>query len=73
MTRIFLKPVAGRACPDPAKGGALLPVEGDTVPLNAYWQRRLNDGDAEKAEPVQTPAAAPKAAKAGIVKGSAEA
>lgn len=73
MTRIFIKPVPGRDNPDPAKGGALLPAEGDTVPLNAYWQRRINDGDVVKAEAVKTPAEAPKAAKAGIVKGSAEA
>jgi hypothetical protein len=65
VTHIFLKPVAGRDTPNPAKGGALLPVEGDSVPLNAYWQRRINDGDVVKAEPVEPPAEAPKAPKAG--------
>lgn len=51
MTQIYLKPAAGRDSPDPAKGGALLPEKGDSVPLNAYWQRRVNDGDVVKAEP----------------------
>ena len=73
MTQIYLKPVAGRDSPDPAKGGALLPEKGDSVPMNAYWQRRINDGDVVKAEAVKPPAMGPKAAKAGLVKGSAEA
>lgn len=64
MKRVFLKPVSGRDCPDPEKGGALLPADGDSVPLTAYWQRRLNDGDVIKADPEPAPAAAPKAAKA---------
>ncbi|NMZ37106.1 DUF2635 domain-containing protein [Pseudomonas proteolytica] len=46
MKQIFLKPAPGRACPMPEKGGALLPVAGEPVTLNAWWQRRLNDGDA---------------------------
>ncbi|WP_242173680.1 MULTISPECIES: DUF2635 domain-containing protein [unclassified Pseudomonas] len=62
MTQIYLKPAAGRDTPDPAKGGALLPAEGDSVPLNAYWQRRIDDGDVIKAEPAKKPAAALKAA-----------
>ena len=68
MTRIYLKPMAGRDSPDPAKGGALLPAEGDSVPLNAYWQRRINDGDVVEAEPEKAVKAAPK-----VDKGSAEA
>lgn len=63
MTQIYLKPVAGRDCPDPAKGGALLPEKGDSVPLNAYWQRRINDGDVVKAEPENAPKSTTKAAK----------
>jgi Protein of unknown function (DUF2635) len=70
VTQIYLKPAAGRDCPDPAKGGALLPVEGDTVPLNAYWQRRLDDGDVTKAEPPKKPAATLKVATTD--KGSAD-
>lgn len=58
MKEIFLKPAPGRACPMPEKGGALLPVDGETVTLNAWWQRRLNDGDAVIVADVagQTPA-----------------
>lgn len=58
MKRLFLKPVAGRACPDPDKGGELLPEDGADVPHTAYWQRRLSAGDVVKAEPVKSKAAA---------------
>lgn len=50
MKRLYLKPVDGRACPDPANGGALLPTEGADVPHTVYWQRRLNAGDAVEAD-----------------------
>lgn len=39
-----LKPADGRAVRDPAKG-KLLPEEGAEVTLNAFWRRRLRDGD----------------------------
>lgn len=42
--RITVVPAAGRAVPDP-EAGDLLPVEGRTVPDNAWWRRRLADGD----------------------------
>lgn len=51
MKLIQLKPAPGRACPMPEKGGELLPEAGDTVPHNAYWQRRIADGDAMLVEP----------------------
>ncbi|WP_371864260.1 DUF2635 domain-containing protein [Pseudomonas sp. Irchel 3E13] len=51
---IHLWPAPGRACPMPEKGGELLPAEGAPVPLNAYWQRRINDGDAVKIDPAPT-------------------
>ena len=51
MTTVHLWPAPGRACPMPEKGGELLPDKGAPVPLNAYWQRRLNDGDAVKTDP----------------------
>jgi hypothetical protein len=35
----------------PEKGGELLPDEGAKVPHNAWWQRRLADGDAVVVEP----------------------
>lgn len=41
-----LKPAAGRAVRDPAKG-TLLPAEGAEVDLDAFWRRRLRDGDVE--------------------------
>ncbi|NVZ49440.1 DUF2635 domain-containing protein [Pseudomonas sp. B6002] len=43
-TRITVLPVAGRAVPDP-QAGDLLPAEGREVPDNAWWRRRLADGD----------------------------
>lgn len=46
MKTMTLKPAPGRVCPMPEKGGELLPAEGATVPRNAYWQRRVLDGDA---------------------------
>ncbi|AZL68787.1 DUF2635 domain-containing protein [Pseudomonas oryziphila] len=46
MKMVQLKPAPGRACPMPEKGGELLPEAGDTVPHDAYWQRRIEDGDA---------------------------
>lgn len=39
-----LKPVPGRAVRIPEKG-TLLHVEGAEVQLNAFWRRRLRDGD----------------------------
>ncbi|MFV3383118.1 DUF2635 domain-containing protein [Pseudomonas sp. NY15354] len=59
MKMITVKPAPGRACPMPEKGGELLPEAGDTVPHNAYWQRRIADGDAL----LVTPKKAAKAAK----------
>ena len=58
MSTVHLWPAPGRACPRPEKGGELLPAEGAPVPLNAYWQRRINDGDAVKTEPTPVPAEA---------------
>jgi hypothetical protein len=42
--RITVVPASGRSVPDPETGG-LLPVEGRSVPDNAWWRRRLADGD----------------------------
>ncbi len=72
MKQIYLKPVAGRDSPDPAKGGDLLPEKGGSVPLNAYWQRRINDGDVVKAEPGKAPKTTVKAVQSAD-NGSAEA
>ncbi|WP_421547824.1 DUF2635 domain-containing protein [Pseudomonas sp. QD4] len=42
--RITVLPALGRAVPDP-EAGDLLPVAGREVPDNAWWRRRLADGD----------------------------
>jgi len=39
-----LKPADGRAVRDPVKG-ELLPAEGAEIALDAFWRRRLRDGD----------------------------
>ncbi|MDH1088840.1 DUF2635 domain-containing protein [Pantoea brenneri] len=39
-----LKPAEGRAVRDPAKR-TLLPADGAEVTLDAFWRRRLRDGD----------------------------
>lgn len=39
-----LKPAPDRRVRHPGDGRLLDPA-GETVPANAYWQRRLNDGD----------------------------
>ncbi len=60
MKEITVAPAAGRVVPDPAAGDKL-PAEGRRVPHNAYWQRRLQDGDVV----LQVPAAPTKTAKGG--------
>lgn len=42
--RITVLPALGRAVPDP-EAGDLLPLAGREVPDNAWWRRRLADGD----------------------------
>lgn len=39
-----IKPAEGRAVRDPVKR-TLLPADGATVTLDAFWRRRLRDGD----------------------------
>lgn len=63
MKRLYLKPGAGRACPDPDKGGELLPEGGDWVTRSVYWQRRITAGDAVESEP-EKPKAGAKGAPA---------
>ncbi|MDR2309294.1 MAG: DUF2635 domain-containing protein [Paucimonas sp.] len=46
MNTIHLKPAPGRDCPLPDQPGKYLPAEGATVPRDAYWERRIIDGDA---------------------------
>ena len=49
MEKMFVKPVAGRRCKDPASY-ELLPEGGKSVTKNSYWLRRLKDGDCVLAE-----------------------
>ena len=42
--RITVVPADGRAVPDP-EAGDLLPAAGREVQDNAWWRRRLADGD----------------------------
>ena len=60
--RITVVPAAGRAVPDP-EAGDLLPAEGRTVPDNAWWRRRLADGDVTHAADSEKPTKAARAAK----------
>ncbi|MFG0631444.1 DUF2635 domain-containing protein [Pseudomonas sp. xss_2] len=46
MKIMNLKPAPGRECPMPHNPRELLPAGGAAVPINAYWQRRVLDGDA---------------------------
>ncbi|KGU84829.1 DUF2635 domain-containing protein [Pseudomonas mediterranea] len=62
--RITVVPASGRSVPDP-EASDLLPAEGREVPDNAWWRRRLADGDVTlKAEKAQsTKAGAPAKAE----------
>ncbi|MFL1501152.1 DUF2635 domain-containing protein [Pseudomonas sp. O64] len=61
--RITVVPAAGRAVPDPEAGG-LLPSDGREVTDNAWWRRRLADGDISVgAKGDANPTKAAKAAK----------
>ena len=40
-----VKPAPGRAVRDPQQNYRLMPEQGGEVPDNAFWQRRLRDGD----------------------------
>lgn len=55
MSRLYVKPAPDRAVPVPEKGGQLLDAQGEWVPRDAYWQRRLNDQDVIKADPPASP------------------
>lgn len=68
MSKVYVKPAPERAVPVPERGGALLAEAGEWVPKNAYWVRRLNDGDAIETEAPPVEADAPVAAKKGGAK-----
>lgn len=59
--RIFIKPAPQAEGQPPLKVrkpvNGHLAEQGETVNLDSYWQRRLNDGDVVEAEePVEAPA-----------------
>lgn len=55
MSQIRVKPAPGRVVPDPDRHDTL-PETGRNVPRNAYWQRRLKDGDVLPAGEPKKPA-----------------
>lgn len=60
--RISVVPAVGRAVPDP-EAGDLLPAEGREVPDNAWWRRRLADGDVIRKTDAEKITKAARAAK----------
>lgn len=53
--QIYVKPLPGLLIRRPEKNHAHLPPEGDFVPKDAFWTRRLLDGDVIAAEPPKKP------------------
>lgn len=58
-----LKPAEGRAVRDPVKR-TLLPADGAEVTLDAFWRRRLRDGDVVEVTAAETITPAKSTAKA---------
>jgi len=58
MNRLYVKPAEGSTVRDPGRDGAVLPPEGDFVPREIFWLRRIAQGDVVEARP-------PKADKSG--------
>lgn len=58
-TLVELMPAAGARVRKP--NGALLALDGEPVPLSAYWRRRLRDGDVVRVE--ETPRSRMKGSK----------
>lgn len=62
-----IKPAEGRAVRDPVKR-TLLPADGADVTLDAFWRRRLRDGDVvEVTEVTEATTPAKSTAKASTV------
>lgn len=49
MSTVYVKPGEGKIVRHP--DGRILPPEGARVPQDAYWRRRLADGDVAIAKP----------------------
>lgn len=50
---MFVKPIAGRSVPDPARGD-LLPADGRNVEESNYWLRRETAGDIRRVKNVNS-------------------
>lgn len=50
LPQVFVKPAPGARVRDPVTR-ELLPEAGAPVPLNAFWRRRLEDGDVVRTDP----------------------
>lgn len=53
MKTMLVQPAAGRKIRYPDQPDRVLPAEGERVPVNSYWQRRLKTGDVVLVGPVQ--------------------
>ena len=70
-TEMFVKPAPGLLVRHP--NTKKLDPDGETVPRNAYWNRRLKDGDVVKAKPLKKAAAtAPAKSAATTTKGDSK-
>lgn len=50
---MFVMPREGVLIPHPDRGFQNIPPEGAEVPDNAYWRRRIADGDAVEKAPLK--------------------
>lgn len=76
MPTAYLVPKAGLRVRDP-ETLQVLPPEGAQIRLNAYWRRRINDGDvsvgkARTPAPASTPSDKAKSAKPAASRGAQE-
>jgi len=53
MKTMLVQPAAGLKIRFPEQPDRVLPAEGERVPVNSYWQRRLKSGDVVLVGPVQ--------------------
>ena len=59
MTKVMLKPAAGKLVRDPVTRKHLA-EEGELKPKNTYWRRRLRDGDVVEVSTPKTAKASKK-------------
>lgn len=67
MSQLYVKPAPDRAVPVPEKGGQLLGEQGEWVPRDAYWHRRLTDKDVIEVDPPEQVEATADAAPAALL------